>query len=215
MAGDELVKMKGTELPLLFRLKIWLKWRKKALFMLVMRLKGYRFKKTGKCFFCLGTQSIFKKKAISVGDYVFINRNARFTANVQIGHFVQFGANVAIVGADHRIDVAGVPLEFTGRDGMDELLTIIEDDVWFGHGSIIMAGVKIGRGAIIAAGAVVTKDAAPYAIVGGVPAKLIRYRFPEEQQQIHNESLDRLINSKNAEFDSYLLFLEIMSKETD
>jgi len=215
MAGDELIKMKGTELPLLFRIKIWLKWRKKALFMLLMKLNGYNFKKTGKCFFCLGTGSIFKKKSISVGDYVFINHNACFTANVQIGHFVQFGSSVAIVGADHGINVVGVPLEFTGRAGMDELVTIIEDDVWVGHGSTIMAGVKIGRGAIIAAGAVVTKDVAPYAIAGGVPAKLIRYRFTEEQQQIHNESLDRLISSKNAEIDSYLLFRKILSKETD
>ena len=204
-----------NDFSLIFRLKIRLKWRKKALFMWMMRFFGYNFKKTGKYFFCLGTKSVFKKKSISVGDYVFINRNARFSANVQIGHFVQFGANVAIVGADHRIDVAGVPMQFTGRDRMDELLTIIEDDVWVGHGSIIMAGVKIGRGAIIAAGAVVTKDIAPYAIVGGVPAKFIRCRFSEEQQRIHNESLDILINSKNAEFESYLLLKKIRSKETD
>jgi acetyltransferase-like isoleucine patch superfamily enzyme len=187
----------------MFKLKIWLKWRRKALFMLVMRLKGYRFRKTGKNVFCYGMRSMFKKNSITIGDYVFISRDAYIYANCRVGHFVQIAANVAIVGGDHRIDVAGVPLEFTGRDGMDELLTIIEDDVWVGHGSIIMAGTKIGRGAIIAAGAVVTKDVEPYAIVGGCPAKFIRSRFNEQQQKEHNERLDYLINeSKNPEFDS-------------
>ncbi len=62
---------------------------------------------------------------------------------------------------------------------------VIGNDVWIGHGATIIAGVKIGDGAIIAAGAVVTKDVAPYAIVGGVPAKVIKYRFsPDEIKKL-------------------------------
>ena len=57
---------------------------------------------------------------------------------------------------------------------------IVEDDVWIGYGATIMSGVRIGQGAVIAAGAVVTKDIPPYAIVGGVPAKVIKYRFESE-----------------------------------
>lgn len=57
---------------------------------------------------------------------------------------------------------------------------MIDDDVWIGYGAIIMSGVHIGQGAVVAAGAVVTKDVEPYAIVGGVPAKVIRYRFTPE-----------------------------------
>ena len=56
---------------------------------------------------------------------------------------------------------------------------IIQNDVWVGHGATIMAGVTLHNGCIVAAGAVVTKDVPPYAIVGGNPAKVIRYRFEE------------------------------------
>lgn len=58
--------------------------------------------------------------------------------------------------------------------------TTIGNDVWIGHGAILIAGVSIGDGAIVGAGAVVTKNVPPYAIVGGVPAKIIKYRFPAE-----------------------------------
>jgi len=58
---------------------------------------------------------------------------------------------------------------------------IIENDVWIGEGSIIMGGITIGNGAVIGAGSVVTKNVPPYSIVGGVPAKVIKYRFKEEE----------------------------------
>ena len=57
----------------------------------------------------------------------------------------------------------------------------IGDDVWIGYNAIILSGVKIGQGAVIAAGAVVVKDVPPYAIVGGNPAKIIKYRCSEER----------------------------------
>lgn len=62
----------------------------------------------------------------------------------------------------------------------DNRPVVIENDVWIGAGVMIMPGVHIGDGAVLAAGAVVTKDVEPYAIMGGVPAKLIRYRFDEQ-----------------------------------
>lgn len=60
---------------------------------------------------------------------------------------------------------------------------IIQDDVWIGTNAIICSGVTIGQGAVVAAGAVVTKDVAPYAIVGGNPARLIKWRFDERLRE--------------------------------
>jgi len=57
---------------------------------------------------------------------------------------------------------------------------VVEDDVWIGYRSTILSGVKLGQGSIVAAGSVVTKDVPAYAIVGGVPAKVIKYRFSDE-----------------------------------
>lgn len=71
--------------------------------------------------------------------------------------------------------------EFAFADEEKKLAVVIGNDVWIGFGATILAGVNIGDGAVIAAGAVVTKDVEPYAIVGGVPAKLIRYRFSNEK----------------------------------
>ncbi len=70
-----------------------------------------------------------------------------------------------------------------------ERISHIGNDVWIGAKSIVMDGVTIGDGAIVAAGSVVTKDVPPYAIVGGAPAKIIKYRFPQEM-------IDRLLEIK-------------------
>jgi acetyltransferase-like isoleucine patch superfamily enzyme len=72
-------------------------------------------------------------------------------------------------------------------------LTHIGNDVWIGHGAFILPGVTIGHGAVIAAKAVVTKDVAPYAVVAGVPAKVVRFRFSEDD-------IARLLSSKWWEF---------------
>lgn len=72
-------------------------------------------------------------------------------------------------------------------------LTQIGNDVWIGHGAFILPGVTIGDGAAIAAKSVVTKDVPPYAVVAGAPARIKRYRFPEEQ-------IEKLLESKWWEF---------------
>lgn len=71
----------------------------------------------------------------------------------------------------------------------NDLPVRIEDDVWVGTGAIILKGVVIGRGAVVAAGAVVTRDVPPYAIAAGVPAKVIRMRWNDEEIAKHEAML--------------------------
>lgn len=73
--------------------------------------------------------------------------------------------------------------EFKYIDEDKKFLNSIGNDVWIGTDAVIMQGVTVGDGAVVAAGALVTKDVPPYAIVGGVPAKIIRYRFSESNIQ--------------------------------
>lgn len=104
-------------------------------------------------------------------------------SKLYIGNYSSIGQNVTfILNGEHYVDhISSFPFKVQVIGEQSEAFSkgdiIIEDDVWIGYGSIIMSGVKIGQGAIIAAGAVVTKDIPPYAIVGGVPAKVIRFRF--------------------------------------
>jgi len=106
---------------------------------------------------------------------------------VNIGRYCSFGTDVHYFGADHPIEHAVMSAyfynkNFSGLDVKDverHNLTV-GNDVWFGHGSTIVATChSIGNGSVIAAGAVVTKDVPAYAVVGGVPAKVIKYRFDD------------------------------------
>ena len=83
------------------------------------------------------------------------------------------GPDVTILTNTHNITRTDIPM---GQQGSRVAGVTIGNDVWIGMRSIIMPGVKIGNGVVIGAGAVVTKDVPNYAIVGGVPAKVIRYR---------------------------------------
>jgi acetyltransferase-like isoleucine patch superfamily enzyme len=98
------------------------------------------------------------------------------------------GPEVAIGMGEHRFDVAGTPVIFSGHPDVAE--TVIEDDVWIGARALVRSGVRVGRGSIIAMGAVVVKDVEPYSIIAGVPARKIKDRFstPEEIAE-HDEML--------------------------
>jgi len=123
-----------------------------------------------------------------MGPGSFINYGCIINPRVTIGKYVLLGPHVSIVGGDHNFDQPGVPIIYSGRPAMQE--TIIEDDVWIGHGSIILSGVRIERGAIVAAGSVVTKDVPAYEIHGGIPAKKIRDRFSADQKRVHDDMLE-------------------------
>lgn len=137
------------------------------------------------CYF--GRRVHFRPGAVTLGSRVYIGSDAWLAAATRIGNFSMLAARVAIVGGDHRFDCVGVPTIDAGRG--ESRTTEIGDDVWIGYGAIIMHGVRIGEGAVVAAGAVVTKDVMPYAIVAGVPARLLRMRFSPAEIEIHSRAL--------------------------
>ncbi len=142
----------------------------------------------------IGFNCDFIPSHIYCGHHVHIGDHASFIASIAhiyIGNYVLFGPNVTIRGGDHRIDIIGKHIyEITDNEKLskNDQDVHVEDGVWCGCNVTILKGVTLGRGSVIAAGSVVTKDVPPYAIVGGNPAKIIKYRF-DEQQIIQHENL--------------------------
>jgi phosphonate metabolism protein (transferase hexapeptide repeat family) len=128
----------------------------------------------------------------SFGDYSYIGEHSQVDYS-SVGKFCSIASYVRLNPGNHPLERATTH-HFTYRAAMFELghddaaffewrrshSVHVGHDVWIGHNATVMAGVKIGNGAVIGAGAVVTKEVAPYSIVVGVPAKLIRLRFPDQ-----------------------------------
>lgn len=113
---------------------------------------------------------------VRIGDNSGIGVRSVVT-HADIGNDVMMGPEFVYIPMDHVFDRTDIPMRIQGL-GVVKRLTI-GNDVWIGRRVMVMPGVRIGNGAIVAAGAVVTKDVPDYAIVGGVPAKVIRFRKPD------------------------------------
>ena len=101
--------------------------------------------------------------------------------NAKIGKFVSIGKNSLIGAGMHPLDyISTHPCFYNEEINAKNSPVIIGNDVWIGQNVFIKPGVKIGNGAVIGINSVVTKDVPDYAIVGGAPAKFIRYRFSEK-----------------------------------
>lgn len=146
----------------------------------------------------------------SIGLATYISGNCKLN-KIKIGRFCSIGQNIVNdIGRHPSSDFVSTHpcffspekqagFTFSNESLFEEHLYIdsekkfyveIGNDVWIGNNVTLFDGIKIGDGAIIASGAIVTKDVAPYSIVGGIPAKLIRMRFTDEQ----------IINLKNIKW---------------
>ena len=128
-------------------------------------------------------------KDVTIGSRVQFGQNCRIQCDIRFGNSILMASNVTFVGKDdHKTDITGKTIWNSGRG--DSKKTYVGNDVWIGHGAIIVAGVTIGDGAIVAAGSVVVKDVEPCTIVGGNPAHFIKNRFStEKEKEIHLQYL--------------------------
>lgn len=169
----------------------------------------------------------------SFGRYSYCSHDCQIV-NAEIGAFCSISDHVFIGGAEHPMDWvsmspafqnvshSGPTKRFAKFDMPPTQKTIVGSDVWIGHGAVVKQGVTVGHGAVVAAGAVVVKNVPPFAVVGGVPAKVIKYRFDEETiKRILQIDWWNLDDEKLKEFGRYMnnpaLFIEkydIMCQKT-
>lgn len=146
----------------------------------------------------LGDDTYFLNSFMGYSSYI---SNHSFIKNTVIGKYTCIANDVMTVAGNHPTSFVSIhPAfyslaqkpsyvnhskfeDFKYLDAEKRISIVIGNDVWIGARATILEGVTIGDGAVVAAGAIVTKDVPPYAIVGGVPAKIIRYRFDEETIQ--------------------------------
>lgn len=146
----------------------------------------------------LSDYSVFLNSSMGYASYI---SDHSFIKNTVIGRYTCIANEVMTVAGNHPISFVSVHPAFYSTtqklsyirqrkfddfrylDSDRRISVVIGNDVWVGARATILEGVTIGDGAVIAAGAVVTKDVPPYAVVGGVPAKVIKYRFDEDTIQ--------------------------------
>ncbi|KXU41364.1 CatB-related O-acetyltransferase [Longibaculum muris] len=129
----------------------------------------------------------FDLNKVKVGNGTYGKLNVKHFGNENemliIGNYCSIAPEtIFILGGEHNYHTLSTyPFQNKYGHNKNESIVrgpiIVEDDVWIGYGAVIMSGVTVGRGSIIGAKSVVTKDVPPFAIVGGVPAKVIKYRF--------------------------------------
>ncbi|WP_201029897.1 CatB-related O-acetyltransferase [Latilactobacillus curvatus] len=134
-------------------------------------------------------KNIFPQKIISIGNYTYggikIDYWGTQIERLEIGNFCSIAPDVRfILGGNHNyhtLTTYPVNVKFFNEsvEAYSNGPIIVDDDVWIGTGAMILSGVHIFQGAIVAAGSIVVKDVPAYAIVGGNPAKIIKYRFSQ------------------------------------
>lgn len=128
-----------------------------------------------------------------IGRFAFIGAGSDLSGPISIGDLTMISKNVQLFGDDHVFDDPKTPMRYAFPK-VARPVTVIEADCWVGNGAMIREGVTLRRGTVVAAGAIVTRDTEPYAIMVGVPAKLLRRRFEGEAL----EKYDRMLYGEGA-----------------
>lgn len=173
-------------------------------------------------------RNVFPQELVRIGkntygDIYVLAFNNKYTCT--IGNYCSIAPEVAfILSADHNLDTFSTypfKVKILGEkyEGTSKGNITVADDVWIGFRATILSGVTIGQGAVVAAGALVTKDVPPYAIVAGVPAHIVKYRFDENiitqllkidysriDEHFVKENIDKLYSKEIMKVIDYLQF---------
>lgn len=139
-------------------------------------------------------KGVFLHEMTSVGNFNYIGYHT-MTLSAEIGNYCSIASGAKIGQGDHDLNCVSTSTHIYGpKHGITNYndcaqKTIIGNDVWIAANAVVKQGVTIGTGAVVGAGAVVTKDVPPYAIVAGVPARILRYRFDDA-------TIEMLLDSK-------------------
>ena len=166
---------------------------------MIMHFTRNLFSDCGKNVIYFPTNSFFTYENITIGNNVSIGYRAIFIAtnsHITIGDNAMISSNVTIRGGKRSSHIIGKLIKdykTSDKLPMDDAPVVIGADVLIETGAIILKGVHIGKGAIVKAGAVVDKNVPPYAIVGGGPAEIVKYRWSPQEIMQHEEIIERRI----------------------
>lgn len=175
---------------------------------------------------------------VGLGTYGTLNVVAFGSANehLTIGNYCSIADRVVfLLGGNHDYEaISTYPFYAKYRNGVEALSKgpiVVDDDVWLGYGATILSGVHIGKGAVVASCSLVCQDVEPYSIVGGIPARRIKYRFEKDSRQfaqridyekldLNNDETLRLLamtpkDAMSLEVDDFSSVLRIESAEAN
>lgn len=150
---------------------------------IISRWAKRKFKSVGEKLSFSPENSTFRYPSITIGNHVFIGKEAIFSCEADIGNWVLFGPRVYITSGRHNYTIVGKHIHEQGETGVKKV--IIEDDCWIGTNSLICRGVRIGEGTVVGGMSVVSRSLPPYCICVGSPCHPVKLRYSDAELKEH------------------------------